>query len=73
MIEAASKHERLVTHYDLFFENAEKELQRIGNFVGLPDAQIRRAVELVATKRRQTHFTIDELVDEGVPGGVIER
>jgi len=72
LIEAASKHERLVTHYDLFFENAQKELQRIGNFVGLPDAKIPGAVELVATKRRHTHFTIDQLVDAGVSGEVIE-
>ena len=28
-IEAANKQERLVTHYDLFFENAELELRRI--------------------------------------------
>ena len=46
LIEAAGKHERLVTHYDLFFENAEKELQRIANFVGLPDAE--------NTQRRRT-------------------
>ena len=72
LIEAASKHERLVTHYDLFFENAEKELQRIGNFVGLPDAKIRSAAELVATKRRHTHFTIDQLIDAGVSGEVVE-
>ena len=72
LIEAAGKHERLVTHYDLFFENAEKELQRIANFVGLPDAKIRSAAELVATKRRHTHFTIDQLVDAGVSGEVIE-
>ena len=72
LIEAASKHERLVTHYDLFFENAEKELQRIGNFIGLPDAKIRRAAELVATKRRHTHFTVDQLVDAGVSGEVVE-
>ncbi len=72
LIEAASKHERLVTHYDLFFENAEKELQRIGSFVGLPDAKIRRVAELVATKRRHTHFTVDQLVDAGVSGEVVE-
>ena len=72
LIEAASKHERLLTHYDLFFENAEKELQRIANFVGLPDAKIHSAAELVATKRRHTHFTIDQLVDAGVSGEVIE-
>jgi GT2 family glycosyltransferase/glycosyltransferase involved in cell wall biosynthesis len=72
LLEAASKHERLVTHYDLFFEKAEKELQRIGNFVGLPDAKIRTAAELVAMKRRHTHFTIDQLVDAGVSGEVVE-
>ena len=72
LIEAAGKHDRLVTHYDLFFENAEKELQRIANFVGLPDAKIRKAAELVATKRRHTHFTIDQLIDAGVSGEVIE-
>src|SRR5437764_9402426 len=72
LIEAAGKHDRLLTHYDLFFENAGKELQRIANFVGLPDAKIHSTAELVATKRRHTHFTIDQLVDAGVSGEVIE-
>ena len=72
LIEAAGKHDRLLTHYDLFFENAEKELQRIANFVGLPDEKIHSTAELVATKRRHTHFTIDQLVDAGVSGEVIE-
>lgn len=72
LIEAASGRDHLVTHYDRFFENAEKELQRIANFVGLPDAKIHSAAELVATKRRHTHFTIDQLVDTGVSGEVIE-
>ncbi|HEY5766869.1 MAG TPA: glycosyltransferase, partial [Candidatus Udaeobacter sp.] len=72
LIEAAGKPERLFTHYDLFFENAEKELQRIANFVGLPDAKIHSAAQLVATKRRHTHFAIDQLVDAGVSGEVVE-
>jgi GT2 family glycosyltransferase/glycosyltransferase involved in cell wall biosynthesis len=72
LIEAAGKHDRLLTHYDLFFENAEKELRRIANFIGLPDAKIHSAAELVATKRRHTHFTIDQLVDAGVSGEVVE-
>jgi GT2 family glycosyltransferase len=72
LIEAAGNHDRLFTHYDLFFDNAEEELQRIANFVGLPDAKIRTAAELVATKRRHTHFTIDQLIDAGVSGEVIE-
>ena len=72
LIEAAGKHERLVTHYDLFFENAEKELQRIANFVGLPDVKILKVAKLVATKRRHTHFTIDQLIDARVSEEVIE-
>jgi GT2 family glycosyltransferase/glycosyltransferase involved in cell wall biosynthesis len=72
LLEAAGKRDRLVTHYDLFFENAERELERIANFVGLPSAKIRSAAELVATKRRHTHFTIDQLVDAGVSGEVVE-
>src|SRR5215471_10295347 len=72
LIDAANKHERLVTHYDLFFENAEKELQRIANFIGLPDAKISNAAELVATKRRHTRFAIDQLVDAGVSEEIVE-
>src|SRR5204862_138198 len=71
-IEAAGNRERLFTHYDRFFENAEKELERIANFVGLADAKIRSATDLVATKRRHTHFSIDQLVDAGVSVEVIE-
>jgi 4-hydroxyphenylpyruvate dioxygenase len=72
LIEAASKRERLFTHYDLFFENAEKELQRIANFIGLPNTKIASAAGLVATKRRHTHFTIDQLIDAGVSVEVAE-
>jgi GT2 family glycosyltransferase/glycosyltransferase involved in cell wall biosynthesis len=72
LIEAAGTHERLVTHYDLFFENADKELHRIANFIGLPDAKIGSVAKLVATKRRHTHFTIDQLIDARVSGEVIE-
>src|SRR4029077_15249434 len=72
LIETAGKNDRLFTHYDLFFENAKKELQRIANFVGLPDAKVHSAAELVATKRRHTHFAVDQLVDAGVSGEVVE-
>src|SRR5881396_3255425 len=60
LIEAAGKRDRLFTHYDLFFGNAKKELKRVANFVGLPQANIGSAADLVATKRRHTHFTIDQ-------------
>ena len=72
LIEAASETNRLVTNYDVFFENPEKELQRIANFIGLPDAKIRAAAKLVATRRRHTHFTIDQLIDARVSEEAIE-
>ena len=40
VIETASKQERLVTHYDLFFQDPESELRRIAHFIGLPDAEV---------------------------------
>src|SRR6266403_3044803 len=72
LIEAAGKHERLVTHYDLFFENAQRELKRIASFIGLPDAKIGSAAKLVATRRRHTHFSVDQLIDARVSGEVID-
>jgi GT2 family glycosyltransferase/glycosyltransferase involved in cell wall biosynthesis len=71
LIETA-KPDRLVTHYDLFFENVEAELRRIAYFVGLPDAAVDNAAALVAAQRRHTHFTIDQLIDARVSPEVIE-
>jgi len=72
VIETATEQERLVTHYDLFFEDAETELRRIVRFVGLPDAKVASAAALVAKRRRHTHFTIDQMIDARVSAEVIE-
>ena len=72
VIETASKQERLVTHYDLFFEDAASELRRIARFVGLPDADVTNAAALVTTQRRHIHFTIEQLIDARVSAEVIE-
>ena len=69
LIETASQQERLVTHYDFFFEDAETELRRIARFVGLPDAKVESAAALVTTQRRHTHFTIDQMIDARRLGG----
>ena len=72
LMETASKQERLVTHYDLFFENAEAELRRIAHFTGLPDSEVQKAAALVTKRRRHTHFTIEHLIDARVAPEVIE-
>ena len=72
VIEAANEQQRLVTHYDLFFEDAELELRRIAQFIGLPDARVASAAALVTKRRRHTHFTVDHLIDARVAPEVID-
>jgi GT2 family glycosyltransferase/glycosyltransferase involved in cell wall biosynthesis len=72
LIKTARGKDRLVTHYDCFFEDAKRELRRIANFAGLPDAEVASAAALVTTQRRHIHFTIDQLIDARVSAEVIE-
>jgi GT2 family glycosyltransferase/glycosyltransferase involved in cell wall biosynthesis len=72
VIETARDHERLVTDYHRFFENPEAELRRIVSFAGLSGGEVGRAAGLVTTRRRHTHFTIDQLIDARVSPKVIE-
>ena len=72
VIETATKEARLVTHYDLFFENAETELRRIVDFTGLPDTKLKEVAALITAQKRHTHFTIDQLIDARVSEKVIE-
>src|SRR5213592_2006584 len=72
LIDAASKKDRLVTYYDSFFKNAESELRRIARFAGVPDTKVAKVAELIAPRKRHTHFTIDQLIDARVAPEVIE-
>jgi GT2 family glycosyltransferase len=72
LIEKANEQRRLVTHYDLFFDDAETELRRIAEFTGLPHAEVHNAAALVKKRRRHTHFTVEHLIDARVAPGVIE-
>ncbi|PYI70246.1 MAG: hypothetical protein DMF02_09410 [Verrucomicrobia bacterium] len=72
LVEVANEKDRLVTRYDAFFEDTESELRKILQFAGLKDTELRNAAGLVSTRRRHTHFTIDDLIDAGVSDEVIE-
>ena len=72
LIETANQQQRLVTHYDLFFGDAETELRRIAEFIGLPHAEAHNAAALVKKRRRHTHFTVEHLIDARVAPAVIE-
>ena len=58
--------ERIVTHYQAFFDQPEAELQRIAAFTQLPQDQVAAAAALVTFKRRHTSFTLEQLIDAGV-------
>jgi GT2 family glycosyltransferase len=72
LIEAANGKDRLITHYDFFFQAPELELQRITDFIGLPDAKIASVAALVTARKRHTHFTIEQLIDARVAPEVID-
>jgi GT2 family glycosyltransferase/glycosyltransferase involved in cell wall biosynthesis len=72
VIEMASERNRLITHYDLFFQDPETELRRIAEFIGLPDAEVHGVAALVKKRRRHTRFTVEHLIDARVAPEVIE-
>jgi GT2 family glycosyltransferase/glycosyltransferase involved in cell wall biosynthesis len=72
LLEKATDQQRLITHYDLFFNDAESELRRIAQFTGLPHAGVHNAAALVKKRRRHTHFTVEHLIDARVAPEVIE-
>ena len=72
LIEAANAQERLIIHYDLFFDDPETELRRIAHFIGLRDAKVANAAALVTRSKQHTRFSIDDLIDARVSGEVIQ-
>jgi GT2 family glycosyltransferase/glycosyltransferase involved in cell wall biosynthesis len=72
ILEATAAEERLVTHYDFFFENAETELSRIVDFVALPSSDIGKAAALVTKTRRHIQFTAEQLIDARVAPEVVD-
>ncbi len=71
-IEETNGKERLISHYDSFFQDPELELLRITDFIGLPNAKTSIAAALVAPRRRHTHFTVEQLIDARVSEEIID-
>ncbi len=72
LLSTTTADERFVTHYDRFFGEPESELTRLGLALGLPEDALGRAVDLVASDRRHTHFTITEMQAAGVSSEVVD-
>lgn len=72
LLESTKVKQRLITHYDSFFENPELELQRIASFMGLPSGTTDHVAEIVTTTRRHTQFSIDQLIDARAPTELVD-
>ncbi len=64
--------ERLITHYDAFFENSEEELRRIAQFVGLPLTDTRKVAALITSGKRHTQFTTDQLIEARISPALLD-
>ena len=63
---------RLLTSYQAFFDNPERELRAIADFSGLSVANIASAASLVSQIRRHTSFSIEQVIDAGVSNELIQ-
>ena len=63
--------ERMITNYQAFFDAPEQELAKIAAFAGLPATEITAAANLVATNRRHTTFTVEQMIDAGVSQEIV--
>jgi O-antigen biosynthesis protein len=63
--------ERIITHYQAFFEDPEAELQKLAAFAGLNGNATSAAATLVAVNRRHTAFTIEQMIDAGVSDEIL--
>ncbi len=62
--------ERVIIHYQAFFEEPEAELQKVATFAGLEGKET-AAAALVAVDRRHTAFTTEQMIDSGVSGEIV--
>lgn len=65
--------ERVVTHYDAYFDRPEAELRRVATFCGLdiPERVLQLAVVAASVALRHNRFTTEDLVTEQVPPEVV--
>jgi hypothetical protein len=74
LLAAAGTAERIVTHYDAYFEHPDREARRLLNFLGLPlDADSMATVSGIRrTNRRHHRHTRRDLIAAGLPPSVLD-
>src|SRR5262249_19110844 len=69
---ATTPKNRIVSHYDSFFDDPQEELRRILSFIGLPKSKVAKAAALISSERRHTHFTTQQLLDAQIPPRILQ-
>src|SRR5262249_11736818 len=69
---ATTPKNRIVSHYDSFFDDPQEELRRILSFIGLPKSKVAKAAAVISSERRHTHFTTQQLLDAQVPPRLLQ-
>ena len=72
LLAATLANERIVTHYESYFENPRAELRRLFNFLEMKvaDEVVERAVHAVSEKLRHQQFHAQELPAQAIDGEV---
>jgi len=71
LLAETSPGERIIAHYQAFFEEPEAELRKIATFAGLDGKEAAAAAELVAVNRRHTAFSVEQMIDAGVSERIV--
>ena len=72
LLEGTKTDNRLITHYDAFFENSKAELDRITAFLGLPTSEVNRVAAFIKPEKRHTRFTHEQMVAANVPRELLQ-
>jgi len=73
LLSATRPEQRLITHYESYFEDPAGELRRILDWLGIPasDETVNHACTQVAVERRHHQIPLKELLAAGVPDAAL--
>ncbi|MCA1667502.1 MAG: sulfotransferase, partial [Thermomicrobia bacterium] len=74
LLRAIPREQRIITHYDTYFADAEAEMRRVLGFLALPVADKRIAESCSAVSRGLRHhrFTTQQMLDVGVTPAIFD-
>ena len=63
---------RIITLYQVFFEQPDAELRKIAAFLEWPETEIAAATAIIDKSRRHTSFNLEQLIDAGVSQQIVD-